>query len=370
MVEPTPHRVAILGAGIGEKHLAGFLQLTDRFNVRTICDLDPGKAANLAGQVPGCRVETDLEAVLAAPDIDIVDICLPPHLHGPVAAKAFAAGMHVICEKPIAGSVLEADGIAAAAAAAGRMFFPVFQYRYGRALYQLTALVDSGLAGRPLVATAETHWNRGADYYAVPWRGKWATERGGAILGHAIHNHDLVAQYFGHITSVCAMVDTRVNPIETEDCAALAMTTQSGGLVTSSVTLGSARDETRFRLVFEHLTAESAREPYTPGEGEWRFTARDPERQAEIDRVVARSKGEAAARPEGFAGLFDAIASSLAGMDAGLVDMSSGIRSIELVAAIYLSARTAQTVSLPLDRSHPICATWMPDPAGGDPDDR
>jgi len=354
------YRVAILGAGIGEKHLTGFLKLPDRFTVAAICDLDAEKAGHLANQVPGCLAETDLDTVLSASDVDFVDICLPPHLHGPVAKRAFAAGKQVICEKPIAGSVLEADEIVAAAATAGCHFFPVFQYRYGRALYQLKALMDQGLAGRPLVATAETHWNRGADYYAVPWRGKWATERGGAILGHAIHIHDLIAQVFGRITSVSAMVDTRVNPIETEDCAALAMTTATGGLVTSSVTLGSARDETRFRFVFEHLTVESARVPYAPGEAEWSFFARDPEQQAVLDGVLEQNMPQSLEKPEGFAGLFSAIAEHLSQNTADVVDAASGVRSIELVAAVYEAARTGKTISLPLNRAHPICMDWCP----------
>jgi len=356
------HRVAILGAGIGEKHLAGFLQLRDRFMVAAVCDLDTQKASALADQVAGCRVEADLDAVLAARDVDIVDICLPPHLHGPVAKQAFAAGKHVICEKPIAGSVLEADEIVAAANAVGRHFFPVFQYRYGRALYQLKAVMEEGLAGRPLVATAETHWNRGADYYAVPWRGKWATERGGAILGHAIHIHDLIAEVFGPITSVSAMVDTRVNPIETEDCAALAMTTQSGGLATSSVTLGGARDETRFRFVFEHLTVESAREPYAPGEADWSFVARDPQRQGTVQSALDQAASRCRNVPEGFAGLFSGIADHLSGNGGTAVEALSGVRSIELVAAVYESARSGRTVQLPLDRSHPVCADWCPRP--------
>ena len=176
--------VAILGAGIGAQHLDGYLALPDRYRVAAICDLDAEKAGALAAKAPGCAAVSDADAVIADPAIDIIDICLPPHLHGPIAMKAFAAGKHVICEKPIAGSVAEADRMLEAAQASGRLFAPIFQYRYGRGLYQLAALQERGLAGKPLVATLETHWNRTADYYAVPWRGKWASERGGAVLGH------------------------------------------------------------------------------------------------------------------------------------------------------------------------------------------
>lgn len=352
--------VAILGAGIGAQHLDGYLALPDRYRVAAICDLDADKAGALAAKAAGCAVVSDVDSVIADPQIDIIDICLPPHLHGPVALKAFAAGKHVICEKPIAGSVTEADGMLAAARAADRLFAPIFQYRYGRGLYQLAALQERGLVGKPLVATLETHWNRGADYYAVPWRGKWASERGGAVLGHAIHIHDLVTAFFGPVTEVSAILDTRVNPIETEDCAAISMRTASGGLVTSSVTLGGADDRSRLRLVFDRLSAESGSNPYAPGADTWTFSARDRSQQAAIDAALEEIDAEIAQRPSGYVGQFEAIADHLDGKPASLVTGEDGVRSIELVAAIYHAARASAHVTLPLDRSLPVCSDWAP----------
>ncbi|MCB1493620.1 MAG: Gfo/Idh/MocA family oxidoreductase [Rhodobiaceae bacterium] len=352
--------VAILGAGIGAQHMDGYLHLPDRYRVAVVCDLDAEKAGELAAKAPGCAVSGDIPGVLADPAIDIVDICLPPHLHGPVAKDAFAAGKHVICEKPLAGSVLEADEVVEAARRAGRMLAPIFQYRYGHGLRQLAGLQARGLAGKPLVATLETHWNRGAAYYAVPWRGKWASERGGAILGHAIHIHDLAAQVFGPVTAVSAMLDTRVNPIEVDDCAAISMTTGSGGLVTSSITLGGATDTSRLRFVFSDLTAESGRKPYAPGADTWTFTARAPAEQAVVDAALAEIETGIGALPSGYAGQFLAIADHLDGKSAPVVTAEDGVRAIELVAAIYLSARTARRVALPLDRTLPICRDWVP----------
>lgn len=354
------YSVAILGAGIGAKHLDGYLALPDRYRVAAICDLDEAKGGALAAKSPGTAATADIDAVIADPSIDIVDICLPPHLHGPVAFKAFAAGKHVICEKPVAGSVAEADRMLAAARDAGRLFAPIFQYRYGRGLYQLAALQARGLAGKPLVATLETHWNRTADYYAVPWRGKWASERGGAVLGHAIHIHDLVTMFFGPVTEVSAILDTRVNPIETEDCAVIAMRTLSGGLVTSSVTLGGAGDTSRMRLVFDALTAESGRNPYAPGEDAWTFMARDPDAQAAVDAALGEIDREIGDRPQGYVGQFAAIADHLDGREAAMVTGEDGVRSIELVAATYHAARTGARVELPLDRDLPVCSDWTP----------
>ncbi len=355
------HTVAILGVGIGAQHLEGYRAQPDRFRVAVLCDQDQTRAEALAAKTPGCTVVTDIAAVMDDPDIDIVDICLPPHLHGPVALQAFAAGKHVICEKPLAGSVVEADALGEAAQTAGCLLAPIFQYRYGRSLYQLAALQQRGLTGRPLVATLETHWNRGADYYAVPWRGRWESERGGAVLGHAIHIHDLISGIFGPVTDVTAILDTRVNDIEVEDCAAISARTLSGGLVTSSITLGGAGDMSRLRLVFSDLTAESGRNPYAPGADAWKFSARDPKRQEVLDGALADIETETGSWPVGYAGQFWAIAKHLDGTASNMVTAKDGICSVEMVAAIYLAARTGQCVSLPLDRTHPICSDWTPE---------
>jgi len=347
--------VAILGAGIGAQHVQGFAALPGLFDVRTVCDLDAARAAPLCA-ASGAGYVADIDAVLADSKVEIVDICLPPHLHFEVAVRALKAGKHVICEKPLVASLKQADDLARVARAAGRAVFPVFQYRFGRAAGQLRALRAAGLAGKPLVATLETHWNRGAEYYAVPWRGTWAGERGGAVLGHAIHIHDWLSCALGQVASVHAELGTRVNPIETEDCAALAIRMDSGALVTSSITLGAALDETRMRFVFEGLTAESGRAPYSPAEDSWVFTAREPIDQAGVDAVLdAVPKGHG-----GFVGLFEAIANALDGTSGHEVTIADGRRSLEFVTAVYASARPGVPAVLPLGPEHPMYDGWMP----------
>ena len=347
-------RVAIVGAGIGAQHAEGYAALPDRFEVAAVCDLDAERAAAVAG--PGGRVETDMDAVLDDPTIDLIDICLPPHLHLSACQAALRAGKAVVCEKPLVASLAEADALREAAEEAGRPVFPVFQYRFGVGTAQMRALMDAGLTGAAYVATLETHWNRPPDYYAVPWRGTWAGERGGALLGHAIHIHDLLPSILGPVASVHAETATRVNDIEVEDCAALAIRMASGALVTSSVTLGAAEDSSRLRLVFEGLTAESDHAPYAPAARPWSFKARSPREQDEIDAVLA-TVGDA---PVGYVGLFAAIADALDGDPGREVTLEDGIRSLEFVTACYASARGGEPVALPLEADHPMRLGWLP----------
>ncbi|MEL7260677.1 MAG: Gfo/Idh/MocA family oxidoreductase [Pseudomonadota bacterium] len=345
-------RVAILGGGIGAQHLAAYTKVRD-FDVVLLVDKDAARRAEFAAQ--GIPVSDSIDDAFAE-GVDLVDICLPPHLHAPVALQALARGKHVICEKPLATSMHDVDRIAAAAKAAGRAVFPVFQYRFGPAFDHLSALRNAGLTGAPIAAALETHWNRGADYYAVPWRGTWDGEQGGAVLGHAIHAHDLLCHWMGPVARVSASLGTRVNPIETDDTAALTLEHVSGALATSSITLGSATDETRLRLVFEHLTATSDTVPYAPGEGRWQFTARQPSLQAQVDAVVAETSPGAS----GFVGFLTEVQKALTGVPNRSVSLADGAASIALVTAIYASSRTGAPVDLPLPDTHPMRQGWRP----------
>jgi predicted dehydrogenase len=351
----TRYRVAIIGAGIGAQHLEACLAHPELFEVAVICDLDRERAAGLAAKA-GCGVSTSLDEVLVRPDIDVVDICLPPGLHRAAILAALAAGKHVMCEKPLVASLAEVDEVEQAALAAGRILLPVYQYRFGNGLGKLRRLIDAGLAGTPCVATIETHWNRTAAYYAVAWRGRRASELGGAVLSHAIHAHDLLTAVLGPVRQVNARLATRVNPIETEDCAAILFEMASGALATSSVTLGAATDMSRLRFCFSGLTAQSGLAPYAPASDPWTFTARRPEEQAAIDRLLAAWTPH----EEGFARLFALFHGALEGTMPPPVTVADARASLQLVTAIYHAAATNATVELPLARDHPGYRGWLP----------
>ncbi len=348
-------RIAVVGAGIGAQHLDALLLLQDVWEVRVICDRDLARARALAARAPGSEVESSLERVLARDDVDVVDICLPPSLHAPAVRAALEQGKDVVCEKPLAGSLAEVDGIAALAKARGRVVCPVYQYRFGNGIRKLWRLIEAGVPGRPLVATVETHWDRGPAYYRVPWRGRKDSELGGALVSHAIHAHDLLTEVLGPARRVQATIATRVNCIETEDCSAACLEMADGTLVTLSVTLGSAEEITRLRFCFAHLTVESALSPYRPAGDPWRFVPRDPETAAEVKRLLEDFRPG----PEGYQGLFAELAASLETGEEPPVTLADARRSVELATALYYAAATREAVELPLRASHPAYGGWL-----------
>ncbi|MFQ3683415.1 Gfo/Idh/MocA family protein, partial [Roseiflexus sp.] len=220
---PTPLSVAIVGCGIGQMHAQAYRALPELFDLVAVCDIDEQKARRFASIYAIPRVVTDLAALCAMDDIDVIDICTPPGLHYTQVLQVLEAGKHAICEKPLVGSLRDADALIAAEAASRRRVMPIFQYRFGRGLQKLKLLIDRGVAGRAYLTTVETAWRRRASYYDVPWRGKWATEMGGALLGHAIHAHDMLTYVLGPIRSVFCRAATLVNTIEVEDTAAVVL---------------------------------------------------------------------------------------------------------------------------------------------------
>ncbi len=259
-------KVAVVGLGIGRAHIdEGFSKLPAQWEVGAICDLDPARLARTGDEFAIARRTAAFEEVLGMADIDVIDICTPPALHREQMLAALATGKHVICEKPFVTSLAEMDTIETAAAAAKGTLMPIFQYRWGDGFRRALRVVRAGLACTPYNATVETAWRRAQDYYDIKWHGTWAIERGGCLLGHAIHIHDMMQELMGDAASAYAQVATRVNPIETEDCAAATLRMASGAVVALAATLGSASEISRMRLHFENVTFESCTEPYSPG---------------------------------------------------------------------------------------------------------
>ena len=262
----------------------------------------------------------------------------------------------MVLEKPFVSSLAEADALAETEAASGKRLSPIFQYRFANGIRQFLHLREKGLVGRTYAATVETHWRRTAAYYAVPWRGKWRTELGGSLAGHAIHNHDMLTYLFGPMRSVFARTTTRVNPIETEDCAALSIEMADGALVTSSVTLGGETEISRLRLYFDGLTVESNHSPYNAGTAPWTFVAADADRQKEIDAAVAEVK----TLPERNTGQFLVLHKALTEGGPMPVSIADARPSIELLTAAYYSVHSDTDVKLPIGRDHPFYRGWLP----------
>jgi predicted dehydrogenase len=348
-------KVGVVGSGIGASHIEGYQALPDLYEVAAVCDIDTARAAAVAENYGVPATVGRLEDLLAR-DLDVIDICTPSGLHQSQAIAALQAGFHTVVEKPVAKSLAEVDAVAEAEAASGRRLCPIFQYRFGHGFQKLRHLMAKGLAERPSVATAETHWWRGPGYYAeARWRGTFAGELGGCLTTHAIHIHDLLCEVLGPLASVHARTSNRLKRNETEDMAVLSLEFTCGAFATSSVTLGSRQEMSRLRFCFENLVAESGLDPYNPGHEPWTFPHDDPDARARI----AAALEDFAPLPERFIGQFHRLHGALTTAAPLPVTLTDARRAIELLTAGYYSAMTGEAVALPVPPGHPFYDGWF-----------
>ena len=349
-------RIAVVGLGVGMAHIGALVECRQRFEIVAVCDVDAERAAGLAERLRGVTAHTDLAEVCARDDVDVVDICTPPHLHGDHVATVLAAGKHAICEKPLVGSLAAVDELARLESASGRRVMPIFQYRYGHGLQKLRALVDAGVTGPVNTSSVEVAWRRRADYYAVPWRGRWQTELGGVLLSHALHALDMLTYVAGPVERAFARTATRVNDIEVEDCAAASLAMRDGSLATVTATLGSPQEISRHRFSFANLSAESNTEPYTNSSDPWVVTPDSPEVGTQIDEVLASFEP----LPEDYAGQLTRFHQALTDGVEIPVTLADARAALELITALYVSAREGLDVALPIDEDDPAYRGWMP----------
>ncbi len=348
-------RVGVVGMGIGQLHLLCWLEVRGASAV-AIAETDPGRRDG-AAQAWGLPAMGTLDELIDL-GVDVVDLCTPPALHEEQILRCLDAGVHVICEKPLAGSVAACDRLAAAAAEAetrtGARLMPIQQYRFGDGAARARALVEAGVTGRLYTASASTWWRRDRDHYdEVPWRGTWDRALGGTVVNHAIHIHDLLTWIGGPIVELRAQMATRVNDTETEDCAVAIGRTADGGLVTMNATTGAAVESSRLVWNFENVTIESSTEAYDPAKGPWQFDFRSDEAEQRAGAVWE----EMEARPAQYVGQFQAFVDALPNGQLP-VTLADATATIELVTGFYASARSGETVSLPLAANHPSRQGW------------
>jgi predicted dehydrogenase len=331
-------------------------KIPQSFRLQAICQPDPERARAVAEEFGAPKAYSSLEALCADPEIDVIDLATPPHLHFAQIQQVLSAGKHVICEKPLVASLKEVDTLIEVEKQSGKRILPIFQYRYGHGLQKLKFLCERGLAGEAYTTNIETSWRRREDYYAVAWRGKWETELGGCCLTHSIHAHDILTYILGPVKRVYARCVTRVNPVEVEDCAAITFEMADGSLAASTTTLGCAEEVSRHRFVFKNFTAESNTRPYDSSGDPWKFTGDTKPLQAEIDAALAGFQPE----PEHYAGLFTRFQQALQEGRELPATLADARQSLELITAIYHSSDANAPVDLPVGSDHPKYSDWRP----------
>ncbi|HIE53264.1 MAG TPA: Gfo/Idh/MocA family oxidoreductase [Armatimonadetes bacterium] len=153
------------------------------------------------------RAVADYRELLADPAIDLVDLCLPHDLHCPVALEAFAAGKHVISEKPLARTVEECEAMIEAAEKAGRRLFVSHNQLFFPAVRRAKEMLEAGVLGRPFLALINIIGNEfGRMNDPTHWKGSWDRAGGGVTIDTGIHALYLLEHFFGEVEAVTAVL--------------------------------------------------------------------------------------------------------------------------------------------------------------------
>ncbi|HEX6487380.1 MAG TPA: Gfo/Idh/MocA family oxidoreductase [Candidatus Dormibacteraeota bacterium] len=345
------HGFGIVGCGvIAPLHAAAIADL-DNAHLVAVADSEASRAAELGAtlSVPDLAIDE----LLARPDVDVVCVCVPSGLHADVGVRAIAAGKHVLVEKPIDVTLEAADRLLEAARATGLRLGVISQRRWDPGVAEARELIAAGRLGRLLLGDAYVKWYRSDAYYASGgWRGTYALDGGGALMNQGVHHVDLLSWLMGPVESVFARTGTFAHgDIEVEDVAVALLRFRSGALgvieASTAVYPGlAARLEisgTGGTLVIEDARL-AVRELKEEGGETGHYGAK-----------VTQSAGSAgaAADPAALmhAGHREQIADFLAAIDEGrqpAVSGADGRAALELVLAVYESARLGREVTLPL----------------------
>jgi len=248
MTFPT---IGLIGyGGIGRVHGMAYRSLpfhyglpADSCRVVGVATTRAETAQAAAGEL-GCHYWTaDYRELLARPEIDAVDICVPNHMHAEIVEAAAAAGKHIYCEKPLSMDVASAKRMVGAAARAGVKTQMTFNFRFYPAVLRAKQLVAEGFLGRVFSFRGRYYRSSYIDpNKPISWRQQKAVAGGGTLFDIGSHILDMLYYLLGEFTSVQATLDTLIKErpsssgaseriaVDVDDIALLTLRTGDGAL--------------------------------------------------------------------------------------------------------------------------------------------
>ena len=339
-------RLAVVGCGrISQSHFSSLDTHADCMELVGVCDADPKRlvAAASAYGVQGYRRLTEL---LSESSADVVVLATPSGLHARQAIEAAQAGCHVITEKPMATRWQDGRRMVDTFDQAGLRLFVVKQNRKNCTLQLLKRAVEKRRFGRIYMASVNVFWARPQEYYdSDGWRGKWEFD-GGALMNQASHYVDLLDWIVGPVESVQAYIGTLARNIEVEDTGVVGIKWRSGALGSLNVTMLTypKNMEGSITILGEKGTVRIGGVAVNEIQ-HWEFDSHDP------DDDLARDSSYVTHSVYGYghALYYENVIEVLRGRCEPDTDGREGLRSLELLTAMYISARDGRRVSLPLE---------------------
>ncbi len=223
--------VAIIGCGwAGGRHAGAYRELGAV--ISWAVDTDRSRAEALQKTYDICSISTDYREALSDPLVEIVDICLPHNLHASVTVQAAVAGKHIICEKPIAANLAEADEMIEAAKS-NRVILMIAESDRFRPLYiKIKELIDENYIGEPaLVQMTRQAYLRESFLKERRWFLDAKAAAGGIMMSGGIHDFETLRTIVGEIATVHAFeVRKRFREMEGDDTSIATLLFDNGAV--------------------------------------------------------------------------------------------------------------------------------------------
>ena len=204
-----------------------------------VMDVDEARA-RAVGEKYRCEAYSREEDLLSRDDIDAVYIATPTHLHHQQALLAFNAGKHILCEKPLALTLKEAEDMVGKAETAGLTLAVGFMMRFHAHHVRLKEMINKGELGDPVLGRAQlTCW-----YPDIPgaWRQVAELGGGGALMDMGSHCVDLLEMFMGRVVKESAFNATLTHKYEVEDSSVVVLQFENGafGIVDNNFNIPDA----------------------------------------------------------------------------------------------------------------------------------
>ena len=214
-------KVGVLGGGgILDAHMRGYRAYADAIKVTAVADVVEDTARRRAAELDAAAY-TDFRQMILDADIDAVDICLPHHLHAEAIVAAAQAGKHILCEKPLCLTVLQADEVQQAVSTAGVTLMCAHNQLYLPAVTKARQLLDEGALGIVYVVHTTDSFYNDFDPQNMGWRASTATSGGGELMDSGYHPTYLMLHFAGGspVEATALLSQHRLRFMEGEDSA-------------------------------------------------------------------------------------------------------------------------------------------------------
>ncbi len=341
-------RFALVGCGrIAKNHMDSIRRHADRSELVAVCDTNPA-ALRQAVEQTGARGFDSLTAMLAAVknEADCVVLTTPSGLHPRQAEEAAEAGLHVMTEKPMATRWNDGLRMVRMCDRAGVRLFVVKQNRRNRTLQLLKQAIDEDRFGRIYMVNVNVFWTRPQEYYdSAAWRGTWEFD-GGAFMNQASHYVDLLDWLIGPVESLMAYTGTLERHIEVEDTGVAALRWRNGAMGSINVTMLTYPKNLEGSITILGEKGSVRVGGVAVNEIQhWEFDRPHPMDEQLADASYQTTSVYGFGHPL----YYDNVLRTLQGECEPETDGREGLKSLELLIAMYLSARDGKRINLPLE---------------------